>query len=98
MPHREVQAEFDKVNAVTGFKRDTAAATPAQRRRLSQLEIAVYGAIRTTWMTELLFLEASDRITALVGTLDSMRGGVKSLEQLANSPAGSMTTASVNRA
>jgi hypothetical protein len=93
MPLSEVRAEFDKLNAVTGFKRDTADATLAQRRRLSQLEIGVYGASRTTWTTALTFLEASDRITALIDTLSAMRAGVKGLEQHANAPTDSVATA-----
>lgn len=80
----EVRAQFTEYNAITGFDRDTAPATTDQRRRISQLEIAAYGARRTTYQDQLSFLAASDLIASLVAMRDDARATVQELENIAN--------------
>jgi hypothetical protein len=92
MPHHGVQAEFKKLNALTGFDRDESPATKAQRKRIAELEVAVHGAVRTTWQTALTFTQASDLISSLVSQLDATRAGVSQLEALANEQVPTATT------
>jgi len=84
MPQSEVRAKFDELNSVTGFDRFTSPATIDQRRRISQLEIGVYGRMRTTYRDELTFTQASERIEDLAKLRAEAAAGVRAAGEFAN--------------
>jgi hypothetical protein len=93
----EVRAEFKRVNAATGFNRDTSDATAAQRKRIRELELGVYGKIRTTWQTPLTFEQAHDYLTELAQLRSQTVAGIRNVETYANdTPAGLTTSPAVS--
>ena len=84
MPLKGVQAEFNKLNKILKFERDSSPANIDQRKLIAQLEIANYGTKRTTWIDSMTFQQASDVISSLITQRDATRAGVSQLEALAN--------------
>jgi hypothetical protein len=69
----DIRAKFELLNAVTGFDRLTSEATTEQRRRISQLEVGLYGRRVTNFTRQMTFQEASDFIETLATTRNEER-------------------------
>jgi hypothetical protein len=82
MSQPEAKAKFKELNAITGFDRDNSLATPAQLRRIRELEIGLYGTPQL--LVAPTFLQASAKLTELATLMAQRQQGLKTVEQFAN--------------
>jgi hypothetical protein len=84
MAQPQVQAEFDRYNAITGFS-VSEPATVDQRKLIARLETGVYGKPKTRWTEALSFVQAHELLDSLIAMRTEAAAGVRELETFANS-------------